>query len=306
MAEGAAANFLSTKRYAVVTGSNKGIGFELCKQLASNGVIVVLTSRDEKKGKAALENLSRSSGLSDKLVFHRLDVTEPTSIDSLADFVKTEFGKLDILVNNAGLSGCTVDVDALNASGITPPAEPITWEKYTIQNYELAEECVKTNYYGAKRTIEALIPLLLRSDSPRIVNVSSYMGKFKYQPNEWAKGVLGDTKNLTEERIEEVLDQFLQDFKEGKLAEKGWPSHFSGYKLSKATVNGLTKVMARKYPSICINAVCPGAVQTEMNTLNGVLSVEDGAANFLRLALMPPGGPSGLYFDQKEPASPYE
>lgn len=85
-------------RYAVVTGANKGIGFELCRNLASKGIMVVLTCRDEKKGLEAVAKL-KGSGLSDQLVFHQLDVTDPSSISSLADFVKSTFGKLDILVN---------------------------------------------------------------------------------------------------------------------------------------------------------------------------------------------------------------
>lgn len=84
-------------RYAVVTGANKGIGLEICRQLACNGVMVVLTARDEKKGMEAVENLKRS-GLSNLVVFHQLDVVDPSSIASLADFVKSHFGKLDILV----------------------------------------------------------------------------------------------------------------------------------------------------------------------------------------------------------------
>ena len=84
-------------RYAVVTGANKGIGFEICRKLASNGIVVVLTGRDEKKGLEAVEKL-REFGLSDHVVFHQLDVADPASIASFADFIKTKYGKLDILV----------------------------------------------------------------------------------------------------------------------------------------------------------------------------------------------------------------
>ena len=84
-------------RYAVVTGANKGIGFEICRQLASNGVMVVLTARDEKRGCDAVEKF-KGFGLSELVVFHQLDVADPSSIASLADFVKTLFGRLDILV----------------------------------------------------------------------------------------------------------------------------------------------------------------------------------------------------------------
>ena len=84
-------------RYAVVTGANKGIGLETVKQLASNGIKVVLTARDEKRGLEALEKLEEF-GLSDLVVFHQLDVTDSASVASLANFIKIRFGKLDILV----------------------------------------------------------------------------------------------------------------------------------------------------------------------------------------------------------------
>ncbi|RDX65882.1 (+)-neomenthol dehydrogenase [Mucuna pruriens] len=84
-------------RYAVVTGANKGIGFETVKELASNGVKVVLTARDEKRGHEAIERL-KECGLSELVIFHQLDVTHSASIASLVHFVKTQFGRLDILV----------------------------------------------------------------------------------------------------------------------------------------------------------------------------------------------------------------
>ncbi|MBA0629444.1 hypothetical protein Godav_024001, partial [Gossypium davidsonii] len=111
--------------------------------------MVVLSARDGKRGLEALESL-KYSGLSDYLIFHQFDVADPESIASLTDFVKKQFGKLDFLVNSRDI-----------------------WSKVIDGNYELAEECLKINYYGAKRTAEALIPLLQLSNLPRIVNVSS-------------------------------------------------------------------------------------------------------------------------------------
>ena len=81
----------------MVTGANKGIGFEICRQLASKGIVVVLTSRNEKRGLESVQKL-KESGLSDFVVFHQLDVADINSIASLADFIKSQFGKLDILV----------------------------------------------------------------------------------------------------------------------------------------------------------------------------------------------------------------
>ncbi|KAJ6955316.1 (+)-neomenthol dehydrogenase-like isoform X3 [Populus alba x Populus x berolinensis] len=173
---------LATKRYAVVTGANKGIGYEICRQLASNGILVVLTARDEKRGLEAVQKL-KDSGISDDLViYHQLDVVDPDSIISLAEFVKNSFGKLDILVNNAGIGGVALEADAFQRAfeqtGDFPSGEQV-WAEIGTQNYEMAEQCVKTNYYGARGMAEALAPLLQLSDSPRIVNVSSLLGLLK-------------------------------------------------------------------------------------------------------------------------------
>ena len=89
---------------------------------------------------------------------------------------------------------------------------------------------------------------------------------FQNVTNEWAKAVLSDAENLTEERVDEVLNQFLKDFKEGLLEAKSWPSNLSGYTVSKAALNAYTRILARKYPTLCINCVCPGFVKTDLTT----------------------------------------
>ncbi|XP_075670626.1 short-chain dehydrogenase/reductase 1-like [Castanea sativa] len=284
-------------RYAVVTGSNKGIGFETVRQLASKGVKVVLTARDEKKGLETVQKL-KDFGLSDLVLFHQLDVGNPANIASLADFINTRFGRLDILVNNAGIVGAIVDLSELNIF-FQVQERPSTEPKKPIQTYESVKACVETNYYGAKKTAEALIPLLQLSDSPRIVNVSSSAAKFVDIPNELVRGVFTDPKNLTEENVEEVLSEFLKDFKEGSLETKGW-GHSSAYVLSKAALNAYTKILAKRYPSFCINCVCPGFVKTDINWNTGKVPIEEGAAHPVRLALLPKGGPSGLFFVQQE------
>ncbi|KDP28661.1 hypothetical protein JCGZ_14432 [Jatropha curcas] len=292
-----------TKRYAVVTGANKGIGFEICRQLASNGIVVVLTARDEKRGLEALQKL-QDSGLSDYVLFHQLDVADTASIAALADFIKTQFGKLDILVNNAGVGGVILDGDALRASDFGKEGVNVfslDWDKIIAsQTSELAEECIAINYYGAKRTAEALIPLLQLSDSPRIVNVSSMGGALKNIQNEWAKEVLGDADNLSEERIDEVLNKYLNDFKESSPETKGWPEFFSAYELSKAALNAYTRILAKKLPSFRINSVCPGLVKTDLIFNMGKLSPAEGAESAVRLALLPNDGPSGCLFDRKD------
>ncbi|KAJ1392623.1 Short-chain dehydrogenase/reductase SDR [Sesbania bispinosa] len=295
----------AAERYAVVTGANKGIGLEIVRQLASAGIKVVLTARDEKRGLQALQSL-KASGLSDLVVFHQLDVADAASVASLADFVKSEFGKLDILVNNAGISGVIIDDFSFVALAINNPGalSEADKRKAMIQTHELAEECLQINYYGAKRTAESLLPLLELSDSPRIVNVSATMGRLENISNEWAKEVLGNADNLTEERVDEVLKVFLKDFKEGSIERKEWPIFLSAYVVSKAALNAYTRIFAKKYPTICINCVCPGFVKTDINGNAGILTVEEGAASPVRLALLPNGSSSGLFYIRNE-VSPF-
>ncbi|XP_010523034.1 PREDICTED: (+)-neomenthol dehydrogenase [Tarenaya hassleriana] len=294
----------TTKRVAVVTGSNRWIGFEICRQLANNGVTVVLTARDKRKGLEAVETLKKENGFSDQdIVFDRLDVSDPHSIASLADFVKTQFGKLDILVNNAGVGGANVNVDALKAQ-VAESGAPTNIAEIMSDTYEIVEECIRINYYGVKGMCEAMAPLLQSSDSPRIVSIASSMGKLENVSNEWAKGVMSDAENLTEEKVDEVLREYLKDYREGSLQEKGWPTVMSGYILSKAGVIALTRILAKKCPSFCINSVCPGFVNTDINFHTGILPVEEGAASPVRLALLPQGScPSGLFFDRSQVSS---
>ncbi|XP_021817011.1 (+)-neomenthol dehydrogenase-like [Prunus avium] len=294
----------ATKRNAVVTGANKGIGFGTVKQLASNGVTVVLTARDEKRGLEAVDKL-KEFGLSDLAVFHQLDVTDPSSITSLADFVKTQFGKLDILVNNAGMIGNQINPEDFRSAASGKKSEEIRWSEIpTTPNYKLAEQGLKTNYYGTKRVTEALLPLLQLSDSPRIVNVSSTVSKLEIFPNGWAKEVLSDAESLTEERIDAVLAELLEDFKQGSVENKSWPTIFPPYTVSKAAVNAYTRILAKKYPNFYINCVCPGFVNTDITFNTGTLTIEEGAESLVRLALLPNGGPTGHFFLRKE-ATPF-
>ncbi|XP_077241782.1 short-chain dehydrogenase/reductase 2b-like [Tasmannia lanceolata] len=291
-----------SKRCAIVTGANKGIGLEVCHQLASNGIKVILTARDEKRGIEALANL-KEYGLCD-VVFHQLDVNDPVSIASLATFIKTHFGKLDILVNNAGVGGVIVDCEGLRAlklgEGEMEGEKASLLKEVIQQNYEKAEECLETNYYGCRRVTEALIPLLQLSNSPRIVNVSSNMGQLKFISNERAREVLGDIDNLAEVRVDEVLECFLKDFKEDLLEVNGWPRTLSAYSVSKAALNAYSRIIAKRLPTFCISCVSPGFVKTDMNCNTGIMTVEEGAKSPVMLALLPHGCPSGLFYDQME------
>lgn len=123
---------------------------------------------------------------------------------------------------------------------------------------------------------------------------------FQLVPNEKAKKILREIESLTVEKVDEVVERFLEDCSEDLLEAKGWPINFSAYIVSKAALNGYTRVMAKNYPKIAVNAVYPGFVKTDFNYNKGKYTVEQGAKGAVMLALMPYGGPSGLFYFQTE------
>ncbi|PNX98723.1 (+)-neomenthol dehydrogenase [Trifolium pratense] len=118
--------------------------------------------------------------------------------------------------------------------------------------------------------------------------------------NEWAKEIFNDVDNLSEEKIDEVLKEFMKDFEEGSLQKKGWPKFFAAYSVAKASMNAYTTIIAKKYPTFCINCVCPGYVKTDITANTGLYTTEEGAAHPVRLALLPNGSPSGLFYNRNE------
>jgi NAD(P)-dependent dehydrogenase (short-subunit alcohol dehydrogenase family) len=146
-------------RIAVVTGGNRGMGFETCRQLAMRGARVILTSRDPAKGEAAAGRL-RGEGLDVR--HHQLDVADDANIGRLAEFIRQEFGRLDILINNAGI-----------VRGKDEPRER------AMRTFEATpsglREVLATNLIGPFLLCQALIPLM--QGRGRVVNVSSGMGQ---------------------------------------------------------------------------------------------------------------------------------
>ncbi|GAA0160633.1 dehydrogenase [Lithospermum erythrorhizon] len=302
-------------RIAIVTGANKGIGYEICKQLVEKGIIVVLTSRDEKRGQEALERLKKDIDASDCVLFHQLDVADPASIATLVDFITNKFGRLDILVNNAGVPGVQLEDPILYQELVEADIRRVSFDELVPEElqqkalanldetHELAEQCFQINYYGAKRMVESFIPLLQLSDAPRIVNATSNFGKLTLQNSESVKNILNDTESLTEDKLDEVINEFLEHLKEGPIQRKVWPFPFSAYKVSKASLNAYTRIISKKYPEMLINAVCPGYVHTDITAGTGPLTAKEGAESVVKLAILPNEGPSGLFFSRQEVTS---
>ena len=143
------------KRVAVVTGANRGIGLEVCRQLAAAGQHVVLGSRNAAAGEAAARSLA-ARGLD--VESHQLDVTDEASVRALADHVEHTLAGADVLVNNAGLL-LDEDGDVLEVA---------------VQHFR---DCMETNAYGPLRLTQALMPGMISRGYGRVVNVSSEAGK---------------------------------------------------------------------------------------------------------------------------------
>ena len=144
------------KKVALVTGANKGIGFEIGRQLGGLGFSVVLAARDEAKVNAAAARL-KGEGLDAHGV--RLDVTDPSTAEAAARWLDEKFGRLDVLVNNAGIG-----------------PEFATGTKPSGLELAMLKETYETNVFGAFTVIRALLPLLRKSAPARIINQSSTLG----------------------------------------------------------------------------------------------------------------------------------
>jgi len=137
---------------ALITGANKGIGFEIARGLGARKIVVLVGARDEGRGKAAADKL-KGEGIDARAV--PLDVTNPDSIARTAQWIKDQFGRLDILVNNAGIAD---------------------WGKPSDVDLAKVREVYDTNVFGPMATTQAMLPLLRQSPRGRIVNVSSHLG----------------------------------------------------------------------------------------------------------------------------------
>ncbi len=148
-------NPLNQPRIALVTGGNRGIGKEICRQLAQQGHTTILTSRDPEKGKQALREIDQPNY---DLRFYQLDVSNPQSIREAYDWVQREFGRLDILVNNAG-----INYD--------------TWHNALDADLDQCRQTLEVNLFGPWLLSQTFIPLMQRNGYGRVVNVSSGSGQ---------------------------------------------------------------------------------------------------------------------------------
>ncbi|SDE61614.1 NAD(P)-dependent dehydrogenase, short-chain alcohol dehydrogenase family [Blastococcus fimeti] len=236
---------MSDTRSALVTGANKGIGYEIAAGLGALGYTVGVGARDETRRADAVARL-RNAGVDAFGV--PLDVTDDRSVTAAAALVEERVGRLDALVNNAGITGGAA-------------------QQPTTADLDVLRTVVETNVLGVIRVTNAMLPLLRRSPSPRIVNVSSGVGSLTRQSGSVGKDTAGPVA--------------------------------VAYSPSKTFLNAVMLQYVRELDgtNILINAACPGYVATDLNGFRGVRTPQQGAATPIRLATLPDGGPTGGFFE---------
>jgi NAD(P)-dependent dehydrogenase (short-subunit alcohol dehydrogenase family) len=224
-----------TKKVALITGANKGIGFEVARQIAKAGWTVLAAARNEELGRQAAAKL-QAEGLD--VHFIHIDLNAQETAVTAAEAIRKQFGKLDLLINNAGI--------AIMSDG--PPSKV---------NIEVLETVMRTNYIGAVAVTQAMLPLLQSAGKAQIINVSSELGSVS-----------------------------LHNDPNWKYA----PVKFLAYCASKAALNMFTVQLAYEFRdgSIAVNSINPGYTATDLNGNQGTQTVEEGAAEIVRAALLEP------------------
>jgi len=218
---------------ALVTGANKGIGFEVARQLAAKGWRVFLGARKERAGREAAEKIGGR--------FLKMDVADAASIRSAAEEFSREADHLDVLFNNAGIIA-EGDEEILRTT-------PEQWN-----------ETMRTNALGPLLVSQAFLPLLKKSQRPRIVNVSSGGGQLDGGADGWAPA----------------------------------------YCISKTALNSVTVQLAAALPKLAVNCVCPGWVRTDMGGPNARESVADAAVDLVWLAVDAPQNLTGKFLRHRK------
>ncbi|MFI1509601.1 SDR family oxidoreductase [Streptomyces sp. NPDC020597] len=240
----------------LVTGANKGIGRQIAAQLGALGHSVVVGARNAELGQRAATELRESGADATAVV---LDVTDPDSAAAAAAAIEARYGRLDALVNNAGISG--------------PSGSDSADQRPSTADMDVLRAVFATNYFGVIAVTNAMLPLLRRSASPRIVNVSSSVGSLN---------INADLKGADGPPLMPVS---------------------AGYATSKTALTALTLQYAWDLlaEDIKVNAVCPGYVATDLNGHRGHRTAPEGAVAAVRMATIGADGPTGTFTDDEGP-----
>lgn len=252
-------------KWAIVTGGNRGLGLESCRQLAQQGYRVLLTARDLAQAERAATELAGAGAVQAE----QLDVANEASVQAFTERLRQQPGKVHTLVNNAGISMKGFDVEVVRGT-------------------------LAVNFFGALRVTQALEPLVVNGGN--IVMVSSGMGELNaYSPAIKARFL---DASLTVEGLTTLVGEFERGVAQGTHEAGGWPS--SAYRVSKAALNALTRILARESSRVHVNSVCPGWVQTDMGGPSASRTVDQGARGIVWAATLGADGPSGGFFRDKK------
>jgi NAD(P)-dependent dehydrogenase (short-subunit alcohol dehydrogenase family) len=228
---------MSEAKVTLITGATRGLGNESARRLRDAGHTVYIGARDAEAGAAAAAELG--------VKFVQLDVTNDVSVRDAAAEVERREGRLDVLINNAGITG-----PYHGARDMTSADALVVFD---------------TNVFGIVRVTHEFLPLLEKSASPVIVNVTSGSGSFEL--------------THTEGRVESQVRLPL-------------------YSASKSAVTMLTTQYAKAFPNMRVNAADPGFTATEFNGYRGTQNITEGTDAIVELATIGPDGPTGTFVDR--------
>ncbi|KAL3786999.1 hypothetical protein HJC23_005510 [Cyclotella cryptica] len=267
-----------TKKIALITGGNKGIGKEIARRIGTEpDFTAIIASRNVELGRAAANELiahGEKEGCECDAVALPvpLDLTDAVSISNAFGYIEKEYGVVDVLVNNAAI--------CLN--------DPTLYGKVEYTPFERqAGITIRTNFFGTLEVIQSFLPLLKKSSSPRIINVASAAGRLSILRSQSSIDEF-TSEELTIPHLCNLMNQFVSDVEDGTHTSKGWPN--TCYGVSKLGIIALTRIMARQHPDIMVNSVDPGYCKTDQNDNRGVVDPADGAYTPYLLALMERGG----------------
>ncbi|MEA5460320.1 SDR family oxidoreductase [Arcicella sp. LKC2W] len=228
----------------LITGANRSIGLETTKQLLEKGLFVYLGTRDLEKGEAVVKELNENGFHNVKAI--QIDVTNPESILVAKNIIEAEQDKLDILINNAGVLG-------------TNP------QQASDTSIEDIQKVFDTNFFGVIQVTQTFLPLLKKSDSPRISNITSGLGSLTLHSDPtW----------------------------------KYYSIKTASYGTSKAALNAYTIVLAYELKDLPfkVNAIDPGYTATDFNQFSGPGTVESAASFVIKHTLTDENAPTGQYY----------
>ena len=197
---------VSTRKVALITGANKGIGLETGRQLGKQGVMVLIGARDLAKGQAAVEELKRD-GVEARAV--KLDVVNEADVKAVAALIEKEFGVLDILVNNAGVMN-----------------EAMSGNTTLDVSQQALRDTFEANFFAVVTVTNAMLPLLKKSAAGRIVNVSSILGSLTLHSSEAGLGVMIFAYDTSKAALNSYTIHLADALKDTKIkvnsAHPGW------------------------------------------------------------------------------------